>query len=86
MTAQTLSYCERVTATPMSPVHIRTVGPEGRKLGGGIPGPALCGAEVRNGWDLPTDVPTTLDQYAAIPQDRPGRMCLRCVDAAVSTP
>ena len=78
-----LSYCERVTATPTSPVHIRMVGLEGRKLGGGIPGAALCGAEVRNGWDLPTDVPSTLAGYAEIPQDRPGRMCLRCARAAL---
>ena len=74
-----LSYCERSTASAMSPVHIRKVGGEGRKLGGGVPVPALCGSDLHHGWDLPTDVPSTVARYATIPQNQPGRMCLACV-------
>ena len=77
-----MSYCERVSASALSPVHIREVGDEGRKLGGGIPNEALCGADVVRGWDLPTDVRSTLAAYAQIPQDQPGRLCLRCAEHA----
>lgn len=78
----THAYCERVTATPTSPIHLRQVGTEGLKLGGGIPEDvaALCGATIARGWDLPTDVPSTVERAATIPQDQPGRHCLRCIE------
>lgn len=47
-----LAFCERVTATPTSPMHIRRVGPEGRKYGGGAPDTTLCWRALNNGWDL----------------------------------
>lgn len=52
-----LSFCERVTATPWSPVHIREI-PEGEepKYGGGIEGSALCGRDLLSGWDTTTPV------------------------------
>lgn len=50
------AFCERVTASPMSLEHIREVGAEGLMLGGGIPNVALCGADVRRGWDLSSEV------------------------------
>jgi hypothetical protein len=80
--AEALAYCERSSATPTSPVHIRVVGDEGRKVSGGAPDTTLCGAPLRLGWDLNGDVAATLDRYAGIPQDQPGRMCLACVAEA----
>lgn len=55
----TYTYCERVTATTRSPVHIRTVGAEGLKLGGGAPDTTLCGSPLRAGWDLEMSVTAT---------------------------
>jgi hypothetical protein len=77
MTTGDLSFCESVDATPTSPVHLREVGPEGRKYGGGVPTPALCGRDLHRGcWDLPTEV--TSKSVAAADQDRPGRICASC--------
>jgi hypothetical protein len=50
------SFCERSTATATSPWHIRRVGEEGIKLGGGAPDTALCSAELRKGWDVQREV------------------------------
>lgn len=77
-----LAYCERNTAGPVSPVHIRIVGEEGLRLGGGVPNHALCCADVRGGWDLPTAVTLdTFSQWSQIPQDQPGRLCRECVNS-----
>lgn len=46
------AFCERVTATAESPWHIRLVGSEGLKLGGGAPDSTLCGRPLHKGWDL----------------------------------
>jgi hypothetical protein len=46
------SFCEPVTAIAMGKWHIREVGPEGLKFGGGVPNDALCGRELRFGWDM----------------------------------
>lgn len=76
---QTYSYCERPTAGPTSPVHIRVVGPEGRLLGGGITGKALCGLSLNHGWDLPGPVVEEekfcLDEAEAL---TPGRTHVAC--------
>jgi len=49
------AFCEPVTASSHSRWHIRKVGPEGLKLGGGASAP-LCfperGWDWINGWDL----------------------------------
>jgi len=44
------SFCETVTAGPLSPWHIRPLIGGERKLGGGATTPALCGRTVA--WDL----------------------------------
>lgn len=50
-TPPSFAFCEPVTATPTSRVHIRRL--DGLpKFGGGAKGPTLCGREFRNGWDL----------------------------------
>ena len=49
------SFCESVHATSTSPWHIRPLTSAGRKLGGGIDTPSLCGV-VRVGWDLKTPI------------------------------
>lgn len=74
------SWCERNTATPTSPIHLHWLGPEGRKLGGGIRGVALCGNDsIANGWDLPSSVADTFESWSQVPQSQPGRVCLPCV-------
>lgn len=51
------SFCEPVTATSISPWHIRELTGKGRMLGGGIDTPSLCGrVEVNRGWDLETPI------------------------------
>ncbi len=50
------SFCESVTATGSSPWCIRILTDQGRKLGGGIDTPSLCGRvqppPKSNGWDI----------------------------------
>lgn len=58
MTAATYSFCEPVSATPTSRVHIRRVGAEGIKTGGGVTGAPLCGYDLHGGWDVPGPVTT----------------------------
>ena len=57
-TKNEFSFCESVFATPFSRWHIRVVGPEGRKFGGGALAP-LCYSngchQWINGWDLEVD-------------------------------
>lgn len=47
-----ISFCERVTATPTSPYHVRVVDENGLKPSGGIQVLALCGADLYGGWDV----------------------------------
>jgi len=49
MSADKYSFCESVTATSISPWHIRQLTDKGRKLGGGADTAALCGRIVH--WD-----------------------------------
>lgn len=51
------SFCESVMATSYSPWHIRQLTKKGRKLGGGIDTPSLCGrVKAGRGWDLETPI------------------------------
>ena len=65
------SFCEPVWATGRSRWHIRKVGPEGLKLGGGANAP-LCWNpdEWQNGWDLDVE----------ITEHHLGHSCPRCVE------
>lgn len=54
--ANECSFCESVHASGYSRWHIRGLTEAGRKLGGGIDTPSLCG-RVTKGWDL--NVPIT---------------------------
>lgn len=60
------AFCEPATATPTSYWHIRVVGEEGLKFGGGIPGPVLCDSDrMMRGWDLRGEVtPESVAAYA----------------------
>lgn len=82
--APTLSYCETAGASTYTPIHVRVVGPEGLKTGGGAPGAALCGRELRFGWDLRL---VTVDQLRTDRVDPdpnwPGHTCRGCRDAAL---
>lgn len=88
-TQDRLFYCERSTATPTSPEHIRLI-PAGEEpmLGGGINDKPLCGADLFHGWDL---YEVTLDNLArsiahhrANPQHLPGRTCEACSTTALA--
>lgn len=82
-TRPTFAFCERVSATPTSKEHIREVGREGIKLGGGIPNTALCGYDVVRGWDLAR--PVTPDGVLVLSTPRPGDdrifLCGDCASA-----
>jgi hypothetical protein len=45
------SFCESVHAGPQSRWHIRKLSDKGKKLGGGIDTPTLCGKNM-DGWDV----------------------------------
>lgn len=79
-----LAFCEPSSATVRSKEHIRVVGPEGFKYGGGIPTPALCGYDLRHGWDL--NVPVHPARFNTAADLNP--TCAACVDAffALSIP
>jgi len=51
-----LSFCESTAATGRSSWHLRKLTEVGRKLGGGIDTPSLCG-RAKMGWDV--EVPIT---------------------------
>lgn len=53
------SFCETVTAGPLSKWHIRPLTKVGKKLGGGADTPALCGRTVS--WDLNPPVAQFVD-------------------------
>lgn len=79
-----LAFCEPGNAMAMGKEHVRVVGPEGHKYGGGIPGAALCGRDLRKGWDLQRQV--TADAIRTLGTARPGDghvwLCADCGTAA----
>lgn len=81
-----LAFCEPVYARPMGTEHIREVGPEGFKYGGGIPRPALCGFNVIKGWDMNRSV--TGATIAALSEPRAeglkGWLCGECAREALA--
>lgn len=81
--APTHAFCEPVSATPTSYEHIREVGEEGLKPGGGVPNLPLCGRDLRRGWDLKTPVTPDMVRTLAAPRPGDGRvfLCPRCADA-----
>jgi hypothetical protein len=66
------SFCENVCATSTSRWHIRLPGPEGIRLGGMAPKPALCGYNVH--WDL---IPTPTKNFAMHGLNQ-GFVCVKC--------
>ena len=70
----TFSYCESIAATATSTWHIRKLTSKGRKLGGGIDTPSLCG-RVTSGWDLAVPIGTApgkhicCECYALCPEE-----------------
>lgn len=85
MTAVVLSLCETVTAGPLASNHVRRVGPEGLKLGGGAPGAALCGRDLAKGWDLRVADAASIRRGAETVNDA-GRpwVCRPCADEALT--
>lgn len=82
MTDQTetrYALCERVTASPTSPHHIRPLTTAGKKMSGGADTVALCGAKVA--WDV-SDV--RLDEMDTIDQQQHDafRVCTTCMQKA----
>jgi len=69
------SFCEPDTASSLSRWHIRRVGPEGIKTGGGVYVAPLCWEENRNypwrnGWDVGVEFDPRHFEHA----------CPRCVE------
>lgn len=77
------AFCEPVTATSMSKWHIRRVGPEGLRFGGGVPIEALCGFDVRRGWDIEAAVTPEFALRLVTPRAGDGNvaLCLACYEA-----
>ena len=78
----TLSWCETSLATTWSSQHLRVVGPEGPRLHGGAPGAALCGRDLRFGWDLRSASLESIRKARTMLSGLPGSPCRKCVDAA----
>ncbi len=64
-----LSFCESVQAPPNGRWHIRELSAKGPKYGGGADTPALCGRDLRGGWDL--EVPYSEQHF--------DQCCAKCV-------
>ena len=87
-TVPEFAFCERSTATPTSPIHIRRVGEEGLKLGGGIPALPLCGSDLWHGWDLSGPVTPDAVRVQSTPRPGDGRvfLCSGCTAAYNTLP
>ena len=85
MSEPILAFCERSTATAFSKEHIRRVGPEGLKLGGGAPDTTLCDYPLSGGWDLETPVTTERVRVLGSPRSGDGHvfLCGVCRDEAL---
>lgn len=82
-----LAFCEPSNATVYSKTHIRVIGAEGRKYGGGALPTVLCGYDIRRGWDLPNVIDAEMVERAlAVADDRgrPGMLCRDCGEEALS--
>lgn len=75
------SFCERVTATPTSPLHIRELTARGLFTSGGADTAALCEAVVA--WDTHKISLSELPEMAAA-QHATFRICQSCTDAAIA--
>lgn len=85
---ESLSLCERVTASPVSPQHLRKVAPgEELKPSGGLDTVTLCGSQLQ-GWDLcfttKEEVVKTMQYHRNNPEHKVGRVCEACAEAAVN--
>jgi len=79
-TTQTLyALCERATASPFSPHHIRPLTAAGKKMSGGADTVALCGAEVA--WDVSDVRLDEMDKLEA-QQHESFRVCGHCIEQA----
>jgi hypothetical protein len=75
------ALCERVTASPGSPHHIRELTEVGMKRGGGADTLALCGAEVA--WDTMAVDLSEVPEMVANQHDN-YRYCSSCAAAATA--
>lgn len=72
--------CERATAGPMTPVHLRRSDGEKLKYGGGLDVRSLCGMSLILGWDIRrVDAAEVRRTVAVVKADQPGRLCAQCV-------
>ena len=75
------AYCEPATAGPLALWHVRRLDGDTIRPGRGITGSALCGRDLRGGWDIP-DAPVTAETIG-------NQICDRCATewlAATVTP
>lgn len=81
-----LSFCERMTASPTSPQHLRKVAPgEELKPSGGLDVITLCGTPLQ-GWDLNLTTREDLARIVKFYQEnldhKVGRVCDGCAEEA----
>lgn len=83
---QYYAFCERSTATTMSAEHIRFVGEEGLKPGGGAPDTTLCGRPLYAGWDIPVPVDrSSVTRLARRERDGSNYLCPDCASRYLET-
>ncbi len=74
------ALCERSTASPFSPHHVRPLTAVGKKMSGGADTVALCGAEVA--WDVSDITLTEAANDLEGQQHESFRVCKTCVEKA----
>lgn len=79
---QEFAWCEPGMAAPMGKQHLRRL-PEGElKLSGFGEATALCGRDLRYGWDLPSSTDADTVRSLSTPREGDGHVwaCLACVN------
>lgn len=79
-----LSFCETVSATSVSPWHLRErADGDPLKPGGGLFVQALCGRDLNGGWDIPKVqvTPETLARFSEVNPDGRTGLCRACAAA-----
>lgn len=81
---QVITTCERPTAGPDSPFHLRYTNEADMKVGGGIPADALtlCGVSLDRGWDrqVADRAYLTAAWNSRASSHKPGQVCPLCLD------
>jgi hypothetical protein len=77
------AFCESSGAGSLQPWHIRKLSEKGKKCGGGIDTPSLCGrVDQKNwgGWDLEGVEPATYGDLERLTDCKRRHVCKACAD------